>query len=56
MFGLGIQELVIIMVILVFLFGAKRLPELADGMGKAIKSFKRATIEDEKSDSKKIEC
>jgi sec-independent protein translocase protein TatA len=38
---LGIWELVIILAIFVLLFGAKRLPDLADGMGKAIRNFKR---------------
>jgi len=46
MFGLGLQELIIILVIVMILFGAKRLPELADGMGKAIRNFKKASIED----------
>jgi sec-independent protein translocase protein TatA len=34
-------ELVVILAIFVLLFGARRLPELADGMGKAIRNFKR---------------
>lgn len=40
MFGLGIQELLIILVIVVLLFGASRLPELGSGLGKAIRGFK----------------
>jgi sec-independent protein translocase protein TatA len=51
MFGLGIQELVIIFLIVMFLFGAKKLPELAEGMGKAIRSFKKATSEDHEIDN-----
>lgn len=47
MFGLGIQELMIVLVIVMVLFGAKRLPELANGMGKAIRNFKKASIEDD---------
>ena len=50
MFGLGMQELVIILVIVLVLFGAKRLPELASGMGKAIKNFKKATNEPDEID------
>ena len=50
MFGLGMQELVIVLVIILVLFGAKRLPELASGMGKAIKNFKKATVEPDEID------
>ena len=50
MFGLGMQELVIILVIVLVLFGAKRLPELASGMGKAIRNFKKATNEPDEID------
>ena len=42
MFGLGPMETVLIFFILLLLFGAKRLPELASGMGKGIRDFKRA--------------
>ncbi len=41
--GIGITELVIILVIVIIIFGAKRLPELGSGVGKAIKNFKKAT-------------
>lgn len=40
MFGLGATELLIILGIVVVLFGARRLPELGSGVGKAIKNFK----------------
>ncbi len=40
MFGLGITELMIILGIVVVIFGARRLPELGSGVGKAIKNFK----------------
>ncbi len=40
MFGLGPLELGIILAIVVVLFGAKRLPEIGSGVGKAIKNFK----------------
>ena len=40
MFGIGTTELIIILAIVVVLFGARRLPELGSGLGKAIKNFK----------------
>jgi sec-independent protein translocase protein TatA len=47
MFGLGYQELMIILVIVLLLFGAQKLPELARGLGKSVSEFKRAQNEDE---------
>jgi sec-independent protein translocase protein TatA len=42
MFGnLGFPELLIIMVVILLLFGAKRIPEIAGSMGKGIKEFKK---------------
>ena len=40
--GLGFGELVLIFAVLLLLFGAKRLPELASGMGRGIRDFKRS--------------
>jgi len=40
MFGLGVTELLIIFGIVLVIFGARRLPELGSGVGKAIKNFK----------------
>lgn len=45
MFGLGVTELAIILIIVVVLFGAKRLPEIGKGIGEAIRNFKKSTTE-----------
>lgn len=47
---MGIAELAIILAILVLLFGAKRLPQLADGLGKAIRNFKRGVSGEDEQD------
>jgi len=49
MFGLGMPELLVIMVICVVLFGARRLPEIGAGLGKGIKNFK-ASLKEVKGD------
>ena len=43
MFGLGPTELIIVFLLIIILFGAKRLPELARSLGRSIKEFKHAT-------------
>jgi len=43
MFGLGMPELIVILVIIVIIFGAGKLPEIGEGLGRGIKSFKKAT-------------
>jgi sec-independent protein translocase protein TatA len=50
MFGIGMPELIIILVIILIIFGAGKLPEIGAGVGKAIKNFKSATNEIEKKD------
>ena len=50
--GLGPTELSILLVALVVLFGAKKLPELAKGMGQGIKEFKKAVGPDEEEPAK----
>lgn len=50
MFGLGMQELIIILIIVLVLFGATRLPEIGRGIGQAIRNFKKATSEPDEID------
>jgi sec-independent protein translocase protein TatA len=45
MFGLGMQELIVVLIIVVVLFGATRLPEIGKGIGQAIKNFKKGISE-----------
>ena len=46
----GITELLVILAIVLLLFGSKKLPELADGMGKAIRNFKKGVQNDDEDD------
>jgi sec-independent protein translocase protein TatA len=50
MFGLGTTELLIILGIVVLLFGARRLPEIGSGLGRAIKNFKAGVSGDDEID------
>jgi sec-independent protein translocase protein TatA len=50
----SMPELLIVLAIVVLLFGAKKIPDLAKGMGKGIKDFKKAIKEDDEEESKEI--
>jgi sec-independent protein translocase protein TatA len=43
MFGIGMPELLIILVIILIIFGAGKLPQIGEGIGKGIRNFKKAT-------------
>lgn len=53
MFGLGIGELIVILLIVVLMFGGKKLPQLGASLGESIKSFKKGMKEDDKDDTNK---
>ena len=53
MFGLGIQELLVILVIALVIFGPSKLPQIGSGLGKAIRDFKKGISGDEVEESGK---
>ena len=55
MFGLGTPEILLITIVVLVLFGGKKLPEMLGGLGKGIRNFKKNLNEPSADDSKKIE-
>ena len=61
MFGLGVGEIVLVLALLMLLFGAKRIPQIAKGLGEGIRNFRTSVKEggedperlDESSDEKR---
>ena len=53
MFGLGMPELIVILIIVLVIFGASRLPQLGEGLGKAIKGFKKGISDSHEEADKK---
>ena len=47
MFGLGLQELLIILIIALIIFGPAKLPQIGSGLGKAIRDFRKGVKEEE---------
>ena len=50
MFNIGTQELLLILIVVLLLFGAKKLPEIGGGLGRAIRNFRRASSEPDEID------
>ena len=50
--ALGMWEVIAIVAVVLLLFGGRKIPELAKGLGKGLKEFKNATKEDDPSDAK----
>lgn len=54
MFGLGVGEIILVLALLVLLFGAKRIPQIARGLGEGIRNFK-TSIKDGEADQGELE-
>jgi sec-independent protein translocase protein TatA len=55
MFGMGTGEMILIAVVLIVLFGAKKLPQLGDGLGKAIRGFQKSISGADEKPSKPLQ-
>lgn len=49
--GLGMREILVIAILILLLFGAKRIPEFMKGLGSGIKEFKKSMKEDDKENN-----
>ncbi len=49
--GIGLPELIVILVIVLIIFGAGKLPQIGEGLGKGIRNFKKATQDKEEIDT-----
>ena len=54
MFGIGMPELIVILLIVLIIFGAGKLPEIGTGLGRAIRGFKKGMSESDPDESKRI--
>jgi len=53
--GLGMPELIVILVIVLIIFGAGKLPQIGEGLGKGIRNFKKATSDPLEASSEKVD-
>jgi sec-independent protein translocase protein TatA len=51
MFGIGVPELIVILVIVLIIFGAGKLPEIGGAIGKGIKNFKKSVRESDENET-----
>jgi sec-independent protein translocase protein TatA len=51
MFGLGVQELLVILAIIVVIFGASKIPQLGKGLGEGIRNFKKGLKDEDGKES-----
>ena len=54
MFGLGMPEMIVVLIIALVLFGPSKLPELGKGLGEAIRSFKKGIQDSQSADEEKL--